>query len=184
MIRQTRCNPKLPANNLSASQGTSPEKTYPAGMIVRLHATWYKRYQMPYYHEETAAERSLRKELDRRGLDYRQSMMLCGREIDFFFPRHLLAVEIDGFFHCSRNARQRDMIKESILDGQGIHMVRFNNQDILSDTRACGQRIADYIRTRDRNLRRAAIVALEPPLRAGLLAWVKRNGFQRHPEGD
>ena len=34
--------PKLHSNNSSASQGTSPEKTYPAGIIVRLNATWYE----------------------------------------------------------------------------------------------------------------------------------------------
>jgi len=33
--------PELHSYNASASQGTSPEKTYPAGIIVRLNATWY-----------------------------------------------------------------------------------------------------------------------------------------------
>jgi len=33
--------PELHAANASASQGTSPENDYPAGITVRLHATWY-----------------------------------------------------------------------------------------------------------------------------------------------
>ena len=33
MLMQERSDPKLHANNLSASQGTSPEKTYPAGIM-------------------------------------------------------------------------------------------------------------------------------------------------------
>jgi len=38
--------PELHAYNASASQGTSPEKAYPAGITVRLHATWH---EMSYY---------------------------------------------------------------------------------------------------------------------------------------
>jgi hypothetical protein len=34
--------PELHAYNASASQGTNPEKDYPAGITVRLHATWYQ----------------------------------------------------------------------------------------------------------------------------------------------
>ena len=45
--------PKLHASNASASQGTSLEKDYPAGITVRLHATWYQIKSLPNTYPKT-----------------------------------------------------------------------------------------------------------------------------------
>lgn len=132
---------------------------------------------MEYYHEENAAERALRKELTRRRLDFHQGEMIAGREIDFFLPQCLLAVEVDGFSHLTRSIRDRDRDKERILSERGITLLRLSNQDVSTNARACGDRIADYIRTWRGNVQRARSPVGETTLQAGLRAWVAKNGL-------
>ncbi|MGE5549127.1 MAG: endonuclease domain-containing protein [Bacteroidota bacterium] len=132
---------------------------------------------MLYNHEENAAERALRKELTRRGLDFRQGEILAGREIDFLLPRYHLAIEVDGFFHIASAIRAKDREKERLLSEYGITLLRLSNQDVLTNVRACGDRIADYIATWRSNLRRAGSVAGETPLQAGLRVWIAKTGF-------
>lgn len=138
---------------------------------------------MAYFHEENTAERALRQELTRRGLDFRQGEMIAGREIDFFIPRCLLAVEIDGFFHFTRDAKVRDRAKDRALADQGIQILRFGNQEVLADVRGCGDRVVDYLRSWERSVRRAGAGTGESSLRRGLRAWAAKSGFAL-PEGN
>ncbi len=137
-----------------------------------------------YYHEENAAERALRKELTRRGLDFHQGETIAGREIDFFFPRCSLAVEVDGLSHLTLEARVRDRTKERALAERGIHLLRLGNEEVLADVRRCGDRIVDYLRLWERNLRRAGTVTVEPPWREGLRAWAAQAGLDLPGKGN
>ncbi len=130
---------------------------------------------MPF-HEETPAERALRLELRRRGLCFRQSEIIAGREVDFFLPGCLLAVEVDGLFHLAPATREQDRIKERLLAGQGIELMRFSNREILARTRWCGERIAGYARAWQGRVKRAAAAAGETPLQRGLRAWLAGAG--------
>jgi len=139
---------------------------------------------MAYYHEENAAERLLGKELARRGLDFRQSEIIAGREIDFFLPRFLLAIEVDGFSHLAAKVRVRDRTKERALTDLGITLLRLGNQEVLGDVRACGDRINLYLRTWERNVRRAGAPGEETPFQRGLRDWAARSGLNLPGQSD
>ncbi len=129
---------------------------------------------MTFAHEETAAERALRKELSRRGLCFRQGEIIAGRELDFFLPDCLLAVEVDGLFHLVPEARVQDRTKERLLAGLGIAVIRFSNHEVLTRTRTCGDRVAAYARTWQSRVKRAAVATGETPIQRGLRAWLAR----------
>lgn len=131
----------------------------------------------PYHHEENKAEALLRRELSRRGLEYRQSEMIAGREIDFFLPRCLLAVEIDGFSHYALSARLRDLAKEKSLAELGISLLRLGNEEVLADVRACGQKVADYARDWEKNVNRRVPGAEEAAWQKDLRLWAARAGI-------
>lgn len=129
---------------------------------------------MAFAHEETAAERAIRKELSRRGLCFRQGEIIAGREVDFFLPDCLLAVEVDGLFHLVPEARARDRTKERLLAGLGIFVMRFSNHEALTSARTCGDRVVDYARAWQNRVKRAATVTGETPIQRGLRAWLAR----------
>ena len=138
---------------------------------------WGEELMREYYHEETAAERLLRKELTRRKLCFRQGETIGGREIDFIFPQFHLAIEVDGFSHLTLAAQVHDRTKERILAGLGISLLRFRNDEVLADVRLCGDRVMDYIGSWRRNTRRSADAGGEGPLQSGLRAWAAKAGL-------
>ncbi len=50
---------------------------------------------------------------------------VCGYEVDFLWPQHRFALEIDGFrFHTTRSAFERDRTKDLCLRGEGLTTAR------------------------------------------------------------
>lgn len=130
---------------------------------------------MPYYHEENKAERLLRREMARRGIPFRQSVIIAGREIDFFLPDYFLAVEVDGFSHLAADVRQRDAEKERLLAAEGITLLRLTNEEIFADVSSCVDRITDYIKTWRAKVAAAEAGAETSPLRQQLAAWLEKH---------
>ena len=53
--------------------------------------------------------------------------------LDFFCPSESLSIELDGEVHFSLTASERDQKRSDYLKGQGIHEVRFENQDVFNN---------------------------------------------------
>ena len=130
-----------------------------------------------YYHEENKAERLLRQEMTHRGLRFRQSAKIAGREIDFYLPECFLAVEIDGLSHLAADVRKRDADKEHLLAELGIALLRLPNEEVLADVRGCVDRIAAYLKAWRQKVAPAEPPPGENPLQRQLRAWAERNGF-------
>lgn len=54
--------------------------------------------------------------------------------VDFYSPKHRLAIEIDGGQHNETINQQKDMERTSNLRKYGVKVVRFWNNDVLTDT--------------------------------------------------
>ncbi len=51
--------------------------------------------------------------------------------VDFYCPQLKLVIEIDGDSHYAENAQKYDQERTEILQGYGLKVIRFNNEDVL-----------------------------------------------------
>jgi very-short-patch-repair endonuclease len=66
-----------------------------------------------------------------------------GWEVDAWWPRERLAVELDGYaFHFTRAAHQRDRDKANALTAAGITVLRFTHDDVKRRPHRTAARIA------------------------------------------
>ena len=60
--------------------------------------------------------------------------------VDFYCAKLKLAIEIDGDSHFSPEAQAKDQARTNILQGYGLSVIRFTNDDVLHNFEAvCGQ---------------------------------------------
>ncbi|CCI00800.1 endonuclease domain-containing protein [Microcystis aeruginosa] len=53
--------------------------------------------------------------------------------VDFYCPELKLVIEIDGDSHNSEDAQNYDLERTQILAGYGLIVIRFTNQEVLSN---------------------------------------------------
>jgi very-short-patch-repair endonuclease len=53
--------------------------------------------------------------------------------VDFYCPELKLVIEIDGDSHNSENAQVYDLERTQILEGYGLTVIRFTNEEVLGD---------------------------------------------------
>ena len=96
----------------------------------------------------TPAEQKLWQHLRNRrlfGLKFRRQHPFCRFILDFFCHKHLLVVEVDGGIHEFQSAH--DEMRTEWLQQQGYRVVRFKNEDVISNidgvltkiARVCGR---------------------------------------------
>lgn len=87
-------------------------------------------------HTPTDAELALWKALRRKqllGLAFRRQHPAGNYILDFYCPSHRIAIEIDGGQHASEQNRKKDAVRSQWLSHQGINVLRFWNNDVLSN---------------------------------------------------
>ena len=73
----------------------------------------------------------------------------AGYTVDFAFPEHLLAVEIDGFaFHRDADAFQRDRTRRNALIAAGWEVLNFTWSDLLDQPQALVERVQQVLARR------------------------------------
>lgn len=56
---------------------------------------------------------------------------VCGLEVDFYFARQRLCVEVDGYrYHRTRRAFERDRERDAILAANGYRTLRFTDRQV------------------------------------------------------
>ena len=72
---------------------------------------------------------------DRRfcGYKFRRQYPLAGYILDFYCPAVKLAIELDGGGHDDDEQRRYDRERTKVLEGTGIRVVRFWNNDVLGN---------------------------------------------------
>ena len=51
--------------------------------------------------------------------------------VDFYCPRLQLVIEVDGDSHFNKNSQLYDLERSQVLEGYGLRIVRFTNQQIF-----------------------------------------------------
>jgi very-short-patch-repair endonuclease len=65
------------------------------------------------------------------GYRFRRQITVMGFILDFWCPSLRIAIEVDGSAHLNEDIAARDVIKEKALEGAGIKLLRFDNDDVL-----------------------------------------------------
>jgi very-short-patch-repair endonuclease len=52
--------------------------------------------------------------------------------LDFYYPSHRLAVEVDGSGHVTADGRTQDAARTTYLEERGLRVIRFTNVEVLS----------------------------------------------------
>ena len=107
----------------------------------------------------TEAEKSLWKALRRdqiRGVSFRRQHPIGRYVLDFYCPSARLAIEVDGGQHASGQQKESDLSRDQWLAAQGIRILRFWNNDVLSNLEGVLQTIiVDLEKTPSRRAERA-----------------------------
>jgi very-short-patch-repair endonuclease len=95
----------------------------------------------------TDAEGVLWQELRRGRLGYhfRRQHAVTRFILDFYCPARRLVVEVDGGYHQSEEQRARDALRTGELERLGMTVLRFTNDEVMTDLASVLHRIADTL---------------------------------------
>jgi len=68
--------------------------------------------------------------------------------VDFYAPKALLVVEVDGSQHFEPEYMQRDLARDAYLNTQKLKVLRFDNLQVLQETDAVLEVIFDELQKR------------------------------------
>lgn len=51
--------------------------------------------------------------------------------VDFYIHNHQLVIEVDGESHAAEQAQRYDLERTKVLEGMGLRVVRFTNNEVL-----------------------------------------------------
>jgi very-short-patch-repair endonuclease len=71
--------------------------------------------------------------------------------VDFYCPSLKLVIEVDGDSHFNENAQSYDEARSQILEGYGLRVLRFTNQEIACDFEAVCRAIANFCALQEQN---------------------------------
>ena len=74
------------------------------------------------------------------GLRFRAQHPVGRFVLDFFCPAHRLAVEVDGEVHAGQT--EQDAARTTELEAHGYRVLRFHNEEVLTDLASVLRRIA------------------------------------------
>jgi very-short-patch-repair endonuclease len=95
-----------------------------------------KEYARQLRNKSTKAEIRLWQHLKRdqlRRYDFHRQKPIDNYIVDFFCNKLKLAIEVDGYTHQLEEVMVKDEIKERKLNELGIHVLRFNDEDVMKD---------------------------------------------------
>ena len=65
--------------------------------------------------------------------------------VDFYIPQLKLVIEVDGDFHFSPDGLAYDQERSRILEGYGLFIIRFTNQEVLHNLDEVWERICEFL---------------------------------------
>jgi len=66
--------------------------------------------------------------------------------LDFYCPSKRLAIKVDGGGHAEKDVKVYDDQRTIFLEGNGIHVVRFWNDEVMKNTEGVFQRIQEVVK--------------------------------------
>jgi very-short-patch-repair endonuclease len=91
----------------------------------------------------TEAEKVLWKALrrDQLGVSFRRQHPIGRYVLDFYCPSVGLAIEVDGGQHAAGHQKESDLRRDQWLSANGVRMLRFWNNEVLSNLQGVLQTI-------------------------------------------
>lgn len=68
-----------------------------------------------------------------RGLKFYRQFSVGGYILDFFCPQIKLSVELDGGQHAEKENKEYDVVRTDYLNGIGIEVLRFWNNEVIKN---------------------------------------------------
>lgn len=65
--------------------------------------------------------------------------------VDFLTPYYNIVLEVDGGYHAERSQQESDELRSCWLNSQGFYVMRFKNEEILTDPDGSIERIKELI---------------------------------------
>jgi very-short-patch-repair endonuclease len=82
------------------------------------------------------------------GIQFYRQKPIGAYIVDFHAPAVQLVIEVDGAQHLEDEHRQKDHERDAYLEAQGLHVLRFDNLQVLQQTEAVVERIFDVVKER------------------------------------
>ncbi len=120
----------MPVKNIIPGQSVTKEKLQRAKELRR---------------EMTPAEKILWEELraNKLGVHFRRQQVIQGFIVDFYCHKAGLVIEVDGDIHDLQ--KEEDERREKVLSEMGLRVVRFGNDEVVSDLSAVVGKIKAYL---------------------------------------
>ena len=77
------------------------------------------------------------------GFDFHRQKLIDNFIVDFFCPRLMLAIEIDGASH--NNKVEYDKFRQKKLENLGVRFIRFRDIDIKNNMQGCIDFLKEWI---------------------------------------
>ena len=97
----------------------------------------FKQRRKDLRNNSTQAEKHLWRYIKNRqlaGFKFRRQHGIGNYIVDFYCPELSLVVELDGQPHFEEEGIKYDNIRSAYLESLGLHVTRFENQEVLLDT--------------------------------------------------
>jgi very-short-patch-repair endonuclease len=66
--------------------------------------------------------------------------------VDFYCPKQSLVIEVDGESHETSDAREYDQVRDAILEGYDLRVLRLRNHEVLYNFDLAIQKIQSCLR--------------------------------------
>ena len=114
------------------------------------------RYHLPYNRKLVAYARANRKKMtpaEKRLWSYLRVFPLHvyrQRPIDhfiadFYCPKLKLVIEVDGGHHLDPAVQAKDRARTEVLEGYGLQIIRFNNEEVMRNFRAVREQLESHL---------------------------------------
>jgi very-short-patch-repair endonuclease len=135
--------------------------------IVRRKIPSHRRYAKPetrFYarsnrRHPTDAEKLMWEELKRKKLGYkfhRQAIMF-GWIADFWCPRKMLMIEVDGEYHDTPKQKKADNYRDKMLNEKGITTIRVKNAEVINNIAGVVHKIKKELAEIDLNKKNVSV---------------------------
>lgn len=79
------------------------------------------------------------------GEEFRRQHIIYDYIVDFVCLDRMLVVEVDGAYHAEREQMEDDEVRTAHLEQIGFRVVRFSNEEVLSDIESVLERIRNEL---------------------------------------
>ncbi len=69
--------------------------------------------------------------------------------VDFYCPKLKLVIEVDGASHFTPEAIEYDQARTKILEGYGLTVIRFTNDEVINNLEGVSRLIEDFIKNKN-----------------------------------